>query len=157
MGGKLRDMHVNDRSVRAVPNSMNPYYSGLPSDHFDGLRFFNPDGVDTDRSIRGAVSIALCAPVVYQRRAPAAHITYAAAAAFPAPRSSAEPAGYRRAPVHCRKRRESPDHRVARLRNGSRPVSELLSYGVVRTSRLATLPTQGRKRRNKSRSTSRST
>ena len=22
---------------------MNPYYSGLPSDHFDGLRFFNPD------------------------------------------------------------------------------------------------------------------
>ena len=31
---------------------MNPYYSGLPSDHFDGLRFFNPDGVDTDRSVR---------------------------------------------------------------------------------------------------------
>jgi L-ascorbate metabolism protein UlaG (beta-lactamase superfamily) len=31
---------------------MNPYYSGPPSDHFDGLRFFNPDGVDTDRSIR---------------------------------------------------------------------------------------------------------
>ena len=28
---------------------MNPYYSGPPSDHFDGLRFFNPDGVDTDR------------------------------------------------------------------------------------------------------------
>ena len=31
---------------------MNPYYSGPPSDHFDGLRFFNPDGVDTDRSFR---------------------------------------------------------------------------------------------------------
>ena len=31
---------------------MNPYYSGPPSDHFDGVRFFNPDGVDTDRSIR---------------------------------------------------------------------------------------------------------
>ena len=31
---------------------MNPYYSGPPSDHFDGSRFFNPDGVDTDRSIR---------------------------------------------------------------------------------------------------------
>jgi L-ascorbate metabolism protein UlaG (beta-lactamase superfamily) len=28
---------------------MNPYYSGLPSDHFDGLRFFNPDHPDTDR------------------------------------------------------------------------------------------------------------
>jgi hypothetical protein len=31
---------------------MNPYYSGPLSDHFDGLRFFNPDQVDTDRSFR---------------------------------------------------------------------------------------------------------
>jgi L-ascorbate metabolism protein UlaG (beta-lactamase superfamily) len=29
--------------------SVNPYYSGPPSDHFDGLRFFNPDHPDTDR------------------------------------------------------------------------------------------------------------
>jgi L-ascorbate metabolism protein UlaG (beta-lactamase superfamily) len=35
-----------------MPRSVNPYYSGLPSDHFDGLRFFNPDHPDTDRSIR---------------------------------------------------------------------------------------------------------
>ena len=31
---------------------MNPYYSGPPSDHFDGLRFFNPDHPDTDRGLR---------------------------------------------------------------------------------------------------------
>lgn len=30
----------------------NPYYSGIPSDHFDGLRFFNPDHPETDRSLR---------------------------------------------------------------------------------------------------------
>jgi L-ascorbate metabolism protein UlaG (beta-lactamase superfamily) len=30
---------------------VNPYYSGLPSDHFDGLRFFNPDHPDTDRGL----------------------------------------------------------------------------------------------------------
>jgi L-ascorbate metabolism protein UlaG (beta-lactamase superfamily) len=35
-----------------MPGSVNPYYSGPPSDHFDGLRFFNPDRVDTDRSFR---------------------------------------------------------------------------------------------------------
>jgi L-ascorbate metabolism protein UlaG (beta-lactamase superfamily) len=35
-----------------VPRSTNPYYSGLPSDHFDGLRFFNPDHPNTDRGIR---------------------------------------------------------------------------------------------------------
>lgn len=29
----------------------NPYYSGPPSDHFDGLRFFNPDHPATDRSL----------------------------------------------------------------------------------------------------------
>jgi L-ascorbate metabolism protein UlaG (beta-lactamase superfamily) len=32
--------------------SENPYYSGPPSDHFDGLRFFNPDHAETDRSFR---------------------------------------------------------------------------------------------------------
>ena len=31
---------------------MNPYYSGPPSDHFDGLRFFNPGQPETDRSLR---------------------------------------------------------------------------------------------------------
>jgi L-ascorbate metabolism protein UlaG (beta-lactamase superfamily) len=31
---------------------VNPYYSGLPSDHFDGLRFFNPDHAETDRGFR---------------------------------------------------------------------------------------------------------
>jgi L-ascorbate metabolism protein UlaG (beta-lactamase superfamily) len=34
-----------------VPRSVNPYYCGLPSDHFDGLRFFNPDHPDTDRGL----------------------------------------------------------------------------------------------------------
>lgn len=29
----------------------NPYYSGPPSDHFDGLRFFNPGQPATDRSL----------------------------------------------------------------------------------------------------------
>ncbi len=32
--------------------SGNKYYDGPPSDHFDGLRFFNPDHPDTDRSLR---------------------------------------------------------------------------------------------------------
>jgi L-ascorbate metabolism protein UlaG (beta-lactamase superfamily) len=31
---------------------MNPYHSGPPGDHFDGLRFFNPGHPDTDRSFR---------------------------------------------------------------------------------------------------------
>jgi len=35
-----------------VPRSVNPYYSGLPGDHFDGLRFFNPDHPETDRGLR---------------------------------------------------------------------------------------------------------
>ena len=35
-----------------MPRSTNPYYSGPPSDHFDGLRFFNPDHPDTDRGFR---------------------------------------------------------------------------------------------------------
>jgi len=35
-----------------MPRSKNPYYSGPPGNHFDGLRFFNPDHPDTDRSLR---------------------------------------------------------------------------------------------------------
>jgi hypothetical protein len=31
---------------------VNPYYSGPLSDHFDGLRFFNADHVETDRGLR---------------------------------------------------------------------------------------------------------
>jgi L-ascorbate metabolism protein UlaG (beta-lactamase superfamily) len=34
-----------------VPRSVNRYFSGLPNDHFDGLRFFNPDH-ETDRQFR---------------------------------------------------------------------------------------------------------
>jgi L-ascorbate metabolism protein UlaG (beta-lactamase superfamily) len=30
----------------------NPYYDGPPSDHFDGLRFFNPSAPSTDKSYR---------------------------------------------------------------------------------------------------------
>jgi L-ascorbate metabolism protein UlaG (beta-lactamase superfamily) len=30
----------------------NRYYTGPPTDHFDGRRFFNPDHPDTDRSLR---------------------------------------------------------------------------------------------------------
>jgi L-ascorbate metabolism protein UlaG (beta-lactamase superfamily) len=41
------------KSIEAsgVPRSVNPYYSGSPSDHFDGQRFFNPDH-ETDRGLR---------------------------------------------------------------------------------------------------------
>ncbi len=35
-----------------MPRSVNPYYSGPPSDHFDGLRFFNPNHPETDRGLR---------------------------------------------------------------------------------------------------------
>ena len=35
-----------------MPRSVNPYYSGSPSDHFDGLRFFNPGHARTDRGLR---------------------------------------------------------------------------------------------------------
>lgn len=35
-----------------MPRSANPYHSGPPSDHFDGLRFFNPDHAETDRGLR---------------------------------------------------------------------------------------------------------
>jgi L-ascorbate metabolism protein UlaG (beta-lactamase superfamily) len=35
-----------------VPRSANPYYCGATSDHFDGVRFFNPDHPATDRGLR---------------------------------------------------------------------------------------------------------
>ena len=35
-----------------MPRSVNPYYAGPASDHFDGLRFFNPDHAETDRGFR---------------------------------------------------------------------------------------------------------
>lgn len=35
-----------------MPKSINPYYSGVPSDHFDGVRFFNPGHPNTDRGFR---------------------------------------------------------------------------------------------------------
>jgi L-ascorbate metabolism protein UlaG (beta-lactamase superfamily) len=35
-----------------MPRSVNPYYSGPSSDHFDGLRFFNPDHPETDHGFR---------------------------------------------------------------------------------------------------------
>jgi L-ascorbate metabolism protein UlaG (beta-lactamase superfamily) len=36
----------------AKPKTENPHYSGLRSDHFDGVRFFNPDHCETDRNFR---------------------------------------------------------------------------------------------------------
>lgn len=38
--------------MSSVPKSVNPYHSGPPSDHFDGLRFFNPGHAPTDRGLR---------------------------------------------------------------------------------------------------------
>jgi L-ascorbate metabolism protein UlaG (beta-lactamase superfamily) len=35
-----------------MPRAVNPYYSGSPNDHFDGLRFFNPGHAQTDRGFR---------------------------------------------------------------------------------------------------------
>lgn len=35
-----------------MPRSVNPYHAGLASDHFDGVRFFNPDHAETDRGFR---------------------------------------------------------------------------------------------------------
>ncbi len=34
-----------------MPRSLNPYFSGPPSDHFDGVRFFNPEHPGTDRGV----------------------------------------------------------------------------------------------------------
>lgn len=35
-----------------MPRSTNPYYCGPPGEHFDGLRFFNPNHSETDRGLR---------------------------------------------------------------------------------------------------------
>jgi L-ascorbate metabolism protein UlaG (beta-lactamase superfamily) len=35
-----------------MPRSANPYYSGPPSDHFDGLRFFSPNHSGADHGLR---------------------------------------------------------------------------------------------------------
>ena len=35
-----------------MPRSVNPYYAGPASDHFDGLRFFNRDHAETDHGFR---------------------------------------------------------------------------------------------------------
>jgi L-ascorbate metabolism protein UlaG (beta-lactamase superfamily) len=54
-----------------VPRSVNPYYSGLPSDHFDGLRFLNPDHAETDRDFRDVLRWRLKArPAVWPRSIP---------------------------------------------------------------------------------------
>jgi L-ascorbate metabolism protein UlaG (beta-lactamase superfamily) len=43
---------MKSTSAFGGPRSANPYYSGLPGDHFDGLRFWNPDHAETDRDFR---------------------------------------------------------------------------------------------------------
>ncbi|MGA1799042.1 MBL fold metallo-hydrolase [Sphingomonas sp. 4RDLI-65] len=40
----------------------NPYYNGPRSDHFDGLRFFNPGEPDTDRGLRDVLRWRRAAP-----------------------------------------------------------------------------------------------
>jgi L-ascorbate metabolism protein UlaG (beta-lactamase superfamily) len=39
-------------SLNAMSRSVNPYYSGPPSEHFDGRQFFNPHQQQADRSFR---------------------------------------------------------------------------------------------------------
>jgi L-ascorbate metabolism protein UlaG (beta-lactamase superfamily) len=54
-----------------MPRSENPYYSGPPSDHFDGLRFFNPDHMETDRGLRDLLRWRLRErPAVWPRSVP---------------------------------------------------------------------------------------
>lgn len=51
-------MIVHTKTAVALPTEgspqtlLNPYYSGLVSDHFDGVRFFNPGHHETDRRFR---------------------------------------------------------------------------------------------------------
>jgi L-ascorbate metabolism protein UlaG (beta-lactamase superfamily) len=50
---------------------VNPYYSGLPSDHFDGMRFFNPGHAETDRGLRDVLRWKLKAsPAAWPRSIP---------------------------------------------------------------------------------------
>jgi hypothetical protein len=54
-----------------VRRSVNPYYSGQPSDHFDGLRFLNPDHAETDRGFRDILRWKLKeSPTVWPRSIP---------------------------------------------------------------------------------------
>jgi L-ascorbate metabolism protein UlaG (beta-lactamase superfamily) len=67
-------------AAAAVRRPVNPYYSGLPSDHFDGLRFLNPDHAETDRGFRDILRWKLKAkPAVWPRSIPVRQ-------AVPAPR-----------------------------------------------------------------------
>ena len=51
--------------------SVNRYYSGPPSDHFDGRLFFNPDQVRTDRNLRELLRWKLKGkPAVWPRSVP---------------------------------------------------------------------------------------
>jgi L-ascorbate metabolism protein UlaG (beta-lactamase superfamily) len=62
------------------PRSVNRYYSGLRSDHFDGLRFWNPDHEETDRGFRDILRWKLKeSRAVWPRSIPVRH-------ANPAPR-----------------------------------------------------------------------
>ena len=55
-----------------VSRSANPYYSGPPSGHFDGQRFFNPDHAPTDRSLRDLLRWKLKErPAAWPRSVPA--------------------------------------------------------------------------------------
>ncbi len=38
-------MSIKRLAKSLLPSAKNPYYKGKPGDHFDGVRFFNPDGV----------------------------------------------------------------------------------------------------------------
>jgi L-ascorbate metabolism protein UlaG (beta-lactamase superfamily) len=50
----------------------NPYHAGVPSDHFDGLRFFNPGHVETDRDFRDLLRWKLKErPAAWPRSVPA--------------------------------------------------------------------------------------
>jgi Beta-lactamase superfamily domain len=39
-------------TIKFMGSAVNPYYSGQPTDHFDGVRFFNPGHPETDRDLR---------------------------------------------------------------------------------------------------------
>jgi hypothetical protein len=41
----------------------NRYYQGPPSDHFDGLRFFNPGQAPTDRGLKDVLRWKLASGV----------------------------------------------------------------------------------------------
>lgn len=54
-----------------MSRTVNPYFSGPPNDHFDGLRFFNPGHDATDRNFRDLLRWKLKEKAaVWQRRVP---------------------------------------------------------------------------------------